>query len=332
LTGVSRPFNRLLAGLVDDAGLFPPEQLPMDAALARHRADEAVGHAMLSHRFLCPASRLAELRADPGLQAWTGGPPARLAERGIDRRLRLGLILDTGLDGLEAALAEVADDPRVTLDLAEVPAPSAEAVTAALDAVAGINTPVYIEGPREPAWIKEVAVGRGPGRPAGDDGRREVAEAGQSGGLRGAKVRCGGARAELFPSPEELAAFLCSCAEAAVNFKATAGLHGAVRHRDEATGFVHHGYLNLVLGTARAAARRSVEDVAEVLASTDEAALVAEFRTVSARTALLTRALFRAYGSCSTTEPREEASALGLFAEDAPPSPGPPSSGPRSGA
>ena len=57
-----------------------------------------------------------------------------------------------------------------------------------------------------------------------------------------------------FPSPEELAGFLWACAEAAVNFKATAGLHGAVRHRDERTGFVHHGFLNLVLGTARAAA------------------------------------------------------------------------------
>jgi hypothetical protein len=133
------------------------------------------------------------------------------------------------------------------------------------------------------------------------------------GGLRGAKVRCGGPRAELFPSPEELAAFLCACADTAVNFKATAGLHGAVRHRDEATGFVHHGYLNLVLGTARAAAKASPEVVAEVLASTDEVALVAEFQSVSARVALLTRAMFRAYGSCSTSEPLEEAANLGLL-------------------
>jgi hypothetical protein len=275
----------LLAGLVDDAGLFPPEQLPMGAALARHRADEAVGHPMLSHRFLCPASRLGELRADPALPG--------------DGRLRLGLILDTGLDGLEAALAEVAGEPRLALELLEVSAPSAEAVASALDALAGIDAAAYIEGPRESAWVKTVGASAG------------------SGGLRGAKVRCGGARAELFPSPEELAAFLCACAETAVNFKATAGLHGAVRHRDEATGFVHHGYLNLVLGTARAAAKASVGEVAEVLASTDDAGLVAEFRALSARMALLTRAIFRAYGSCSTSEPLQEAAALGLLAAEA---------------
>ncbi len=50
----------LLAGLVDDAGLFPPSWLPMDAALARHRASK---HPMLSGRFLCPADRVGELIA-----------------------------------------------------------------------------------------------------------------------------------------------------------------------------------------------------------------------------------------------------------------------------
>jgi hypothetical protein len=307
--------NSLLAGLVDDAGLFPPEQLPMGAALARHRADEmseSRGRSMLSHRFLCPASRLGELRAEPMLESWTVEPERPGLRNAPGLRLRLGLIVDTGLDGLAAVSAEALDDPRLELDLVEVPAPSTETVTSALETLVGVDTAVYIEGPREPGWVKTVGAWAGPG------------------GLRGAKVRCGGARAELFPSPEELAAFLCACAETAVNFKATAGLHGAVRHRDEATGFMHHGYLNLVLGTARAAAKGSVEEVAEVLASTDEAALVAEFRAVSARMALLTRAMFRAYGSCSTSDPREEAAALGLLPEE-PPVP-PPAASPAPGA
>jgi hypothetical protein len=288
----------LLAGIVDDAGLFPPEQLPMDEALARHRADEtseSAGRSMLTQRFLCPASRLGELRAAPALKSWTGEPERPGRPSGPGLRLRLGLILGTGLDGLGAALAEAAGDPRLTVELVEVPAPSTEAVTSALEALVGVEVPVYIEGPRDPGWVK--SIGAGP----------------EAGGLRGAKVRCGGARADLFPSPEELAAFLCACAEAAVNFKATAGLHGAVRHRDEHSGFVHHGFLNVVLGTVRAAAKAPIGEVAAVLRSTDEAALVAEARVVSGRAARLARAMFRAYGSCSTAEPQAEAARLGLL-------------------
>jgi hypothetical protein len=177
----------------------------------------------------------------------------------------------------------------------EVPAPSPEAVDAALEALAGFEPAALLEGPRAPDWVKHVATAA--------DG---------AAGLRGAKVRCGGARADLFPSPEELAAFICACFEHGVPFKATAGLHGAVRHRDEQTGFVHHGFLNLVVAAARAAAGAPVDQVAAVLASTDGPALADEARSVSGRELSAARLLFRAYGSCSTSEPREEAAALGL--------------------
>ena len=275
----------LLAALVDDAGLFPPESLPMADALARHRADDDASHAMLSGRFLCPASRLGELRAEWSRQAADRSEP-----------LRLGVILDTGLeDGLDAARSDIAADPLLALEMVEVSAPSAEAVTAALDALSGFEPAAFLEGPRSPDWVKAVAT------------------ANQPGGLRGAKIRCGGARADLFPSPEELAAFICACFEHGVPFKATAGLHGAVRHRDDETGFVHHGFLNLVLAAVRAAAGTSVDEVAAVLSSTDGASLAAEARAVSGRELSAARLLFRAYGSCSTSEPREEAAALGLF-------------------
>jgi hypothetical protein len=51
---------RLLEGLVDDAGLFPPSWLPMDEALARHRRSDSP---MLTGRFLLPADRVVELEA-----------------------------------------------------------------------------------------------------------------------------------------------------------------------------------------------------------------------------------------------------------------------------
>jgi len=276
----------LLAGLVDDAGLFPPESLPMAEALARHRSDEAAGHPMLSHRFLCPASRLDEL-----LVAWAEVAGAE------DGPLRLGVIVDTGVEGLDTARDNVAGEPALALEMLEVPAPSADTVGAVLEALAGCSEAAFIEGPRTPDWVKAVA----------------AAGAAGAAGLRGAKVRCGGARADLFPSPEELAAFVCACFEHGVPFKATAGLHGAVRHRDGQTGFVHHGFLNLLLAAARAAKGMAAGEVAAVLASTDGPALAAEARALSGREVSAARLLFRAYGSCSTSEPPEEAAALGLL-------------------
>ena len=48
--------------------------------------------------------------------------------------------------------------------------------------------------------------------------------------LAGAKIRCGGA---VTPSIEQLAAFVRECRQHGVPFKATAGLHHAVRREDE---------------------------------------------------------------------------------------------------
>jgi hypothetical protein len=278
---VVRGVPALLHALVDDAGLFPPEQLAMSAALDRHRADERAGHLMLAHRFLCPASRLSELR---------GG----LA---VGDKLRLAVVADTGLAGLPAALEEAAADSRLTLEAVEIPlameADQPGAAEEALAALAEVSAAVYVEPQRGPGWLEAVEV---------------IARSG-----RGAKVRCGGARAELFPSPEELASFIHACARAGVPFKASAGLHRAIRTRDERTGFVHHGYLNLALAACRAVPAGRVADLAAVLASTDARALAAQARVVRASTAAAARTLFVAYGSCSTSEPIEDVASLGLL-------------------
>ncbi len=56
--------HALLSRLIDHAALFPPASLPMDAALEVDRAARATPYAWMLHRFLVPASRLAELPAD----------------------------------------------------------------------------------------------------------------------------------------------------------------------------------------------------------------------------------------------------------------------------
>src|SRR5262245_16672437 len=253
----------LFEHLVDDAALFPPGNAPMVSAVPAHlrRPDEPF--AALVGPFLCPASRLAELRAT-------------LPE---DASLDLGLIVDTGLDSVAAAVSAARQDDRLQVQMVEVPVPADEDLAAGADlAIAQVPESIrlYVELPRAAGW--EAALDR-------------LATAD-----RGAKLRTGGLRAELFPTTAELAAFVLACAGRDVPFKCTAGLHHAVHHTDPATGFVHHGFLNLVVAATRAV---TGGDVAGALAEERAADLAAEAAATAPATASAARRLFVSYGSCS---------------------------------
>jgi len=121
-----------------------------------------------------------------------------------------------------------------------------------------------------------------------------------------AKVRCGG---DATPSSAELARFVRACRKRDLAFKATAGLHHAVRSDGE------HGVLNLL-----AAVVFEEEDAA--LAETDAGAFSLDARVFSWRDhdasaadlARIRRTLFHSIGSCSFFEPVEELEALGVLA------------------
>jgi hypothetical protein len=104
------------------------------------------------------------------------------------------------------------------------------------------------------------------------------------------KLRCGG---EVTPTIEQVAFVIACCREAGVPFKATAGLHHAVRRGDQ------HGFLNLL--AAASAPRRELE---AVLAEEDASRL---------EPSASGRALFTGFGSCSWREPVEDLVELGLL-------------------
>ncbi|WP_206300629.1 hypothetical protein [Streptomyces scopuliridis] len=260
----------------------------MTEATARHRHDSAAGHPVLSDRFLCT----------------TGDLPALLESLHPEDRFSVGLISHLDPSTVRSALARTADDPRVELVGVEGPLPSgSDSPAAVMRALTALD-----ELPQHASGYVEVPL-------AGDRAPVAVLRL-LAQGHRAAKVRCGGLRAELFPSCQSLGAFVHACVTEDVPFKATAGLHHAVRHRDERTGFIHHGFLNLLLAVCRVADGGTVEAAVAVLGSTDTEALTAEARQVSTATAAKARALFVAYGSCSTSEPIDDLRALGLVAKE----------------
>jgi hypothetical protein len=123
-------------------------------------------------------------------------------------------------------------------------------------------------------------------------------------GLR-AKVRCGGA---AVPTVEELAAVVRRCWELGLVFKATAGLHHAVRAAGE------HGFLNLLAAAV-------FGDEEEALGDGDVSAFSLgdhEFRwrgrsANPAELGAVRERLFAGFGSCSVAEPVDELRALAIL-------------------
>jgi hypothetical protein len=118
-----------------------------------------------------------------------------------------------------------------------------------------------------------------------------------------AKVRCG----PTVPDVEELAAVVRACRDAGVPFKATAGLHHAVRRDGQ------HGFLNLI-----AAAIFGDEEAALAEEDTQAFGIGGEGfrwreRAASASDVERGRAFFVAFGSCSFAEPVDELRELGFL-------------------
>jgi hypothetical protein len=132
----------------------------------------------------------------------------------------------------------------------------------------------------------------------------------------GAKVRCGGATPDMFPSPAQLAAFITGCRDRGLAFKATAGLHHPIRDG------VSHGFLNLLGAAVLAHADGAADaDLTEVLLEEDynafgldDEAFTVRGRRFGADAVASTREqLFVGYGSCSFSEPVDDLRALGLL-------------------
>jgi hypothetical protein len=202
-----------------------------------------------------------------------------------------------------AAVLSAAGAPAMDLRALEVVVPagmSVPAFFAALDrACAGVgDATVFVELPR--------------------DERRSEIIAGLPATHYQAKFRTGGVRADLYPDEAELAAGIRAVVDAGVPFKATAGLHHAVRNTDPETGFEQHGFLTLLLATDALAAGGTESEARALLAERDGATVAGLVRGLDPVRVARARAAFTSFGTCSITDPRDELLALGVLTAPVP--------------
>ena len=291
----------LLGSLVDYAGLFPPASCSVPEAAQRYARYRRGGRAWMLGSFVTPAGKLGELARSIAAVDPHPESPWSLS-------VLVGERVEVDLETMHAAweelsgLAVVASLEVAPLDPAEVGA-FAERV--------GSDLPVFFEVP-----LRE------------DPGERlsAIAAAGCC-----AKVRLGGVVESAFPEPALVARFLEACRSLAVPFKATAGLHHAVRGRypltyePDAPSAVMHGFLNVLAAALHVAdlagPKASREELLAVLSDEDHRAFGASRKSLSWRerrwsledVERMRRGFLLSFGSCSFTEPVMELVQLGLL-------------------
>jgi hypothetical protein len=319
--GMPQGLRTILSGLIDYAGLFPPAKLGMAPAVENYARYLQSEHAWALGRFICPASRLAELSQAaaplmPGTHATSGYREMNAA----GEPWRISAIAD---GELAAAIEQIQqfndrhdfhDHGLAIVDAIEVKVAAADEIDDAVELIPDELFP-FFEVPA--SLVTERA-----------DPRGFIAAI--VGHAAAAKIRTGGVTPDAFPSPRAVARVMIACVGADVPFKATAGLHHPIRAEYNLTyepgcpRGVMHGFLNLFVAAAMAYVDRAScaheELLARVLDERDAGAFHFTHEGLrwndtvlsAAQLAKSREAFALSYGSCSFEEPFDDLRKLAL--------------------
>lgn len=262
---------RLFRRLCDDAALFPPGNAPVNTAVPQHLGYRDTEFADLVGPFVFPIPRLSELTAPASpiaISLTAPGGPGTIAA---------GLQAARSIRGVTVVSIEVAMPPH------------AGSGATSIDALRTVDRDIdiYVEIPR-------------------DERRDEIFDAVDERGYR-AKFRTGGVTADLYPDEAELGAAIHEAARREIPFKATAGLHHAVRNTGHHNGFEQHGYLNVLLAAQTALSGARTSELVKILAIRDPEVVASHVAAIE------TERAFLSFGTCSIREPLDDLISLGLI-------------------
>jgi hypothetical protein len=281
----------LLNSVIDYAGLFPPAGLSMSEAIRNYADYHGNEFSWALGRFIVPVSRLAELESCIGDQTpdW-----------------RLSVLAG---DNLESDLDKIVEfnnrHSPLVIKAVEVKAVDICAIDLALKTFDD-RLETFLEIPTDKDSSLLIAAIAGSAH---------------------AKVRTGGTQPEMFPSPAELAKFMSNCAGCRVPFKATAGLHHALRsvypltYEDRSPEGRMHGFINLLVASAFAYAGADSEKLEAILEDENSSCFNFDDEGLSWHTDRIgagelremRERFFLSFGSCSFLEPISEIKALRIL-------------------
>ncbi len=322
--------RQFMNGIIDYAGLFPPAKLPLDEAINNYSKYRNGKNAWMLSRFIVPASKLPQVSKYDDL--FSKKAPFHFSV--------LGKATET-IGEFEREVDEVltycgefcqAHPEEVTTQMVEIKLPAEAAFSQDVNLLKNLMddmavklsqstlTPfrVFYESLQSKNWQKDIqaiieAIS------THNKSKNFRNENYQSSAF---KIRCGGVKAELFPSIEQVAFVLNSARRNSVALKGTAGLHHPVRHYADEVQTKMHGFFN-VFGGAMLAHANGFDDakLQEVLneedagnfSFTDETFSWKDYSISTRQIKTLREQALLSYGSCSFNEPREDLQKLKLL-------------------
>lgn len=280
----------LLTATVDYAGVFPPAKLSMKDAMTQF-AQAAVGHqAEMLNRFVLPATGLEDFVV--------------LQEYFPETEWPLSVTL-TGDVAIALQQLQHHKD-AIALKALEVPPLPAQELVALLPDLPG-DIDLFFEMPIDQIDAHLSVIW---GTPAM------------------VKIRTGGVTVDAFPSSKQVAKAIQTFAQAGIPFKATAGLHHALRSEHPLTyepncmsGWMH-GFLNVAIAAAFLYNHKiSLKQAQTILETTTPDSFLFNPETIAWSGLTLTTAEihsarhrgFRSFGSCSFKEPVHDLTQLHLL-------------------
>ena len=314
--------RRLLAGIVDYAGTFPPARLSLAETVGRYREYRRGSHGWMLGKLVCSVEQLAELAS-----LLNSTSPSEL-----DQPIPLSLVVARNEDPLDAAASLQRDARlisgfcaeaihRATIETVEVRL--AEHDLSCLSLTAPQLTDLSPAPNDDVAFFFEAPAGN-----TWEPGAGELLAHLQQGGrpLRGPicgfKMRTGGVAAEAFPRVERVASVIAKCRSAGIRWKATAGLHQPLYHHDNSLDVLMHGFLNVACATVLATSHCLDESqIAEILREPslenftfgENGFRWRNFEVSNSQISASRREGFISFGSCSFDEPVEGLQSLDLL-------------------
>lgn len=298
--------------LIDYAGLFPPAGLALEEAVKNYRGYLDHPKRWVLSRFIVTPAQLGRMTPDL----------ANLFSS--QQKLDISLVCKNPRAEIPAALDKIREfKGLLSLGSVEVPlAPSndsaaqiaeCEKTLQEIDALEG-SCSAFFELPFFEGW--ETALS------SACDAITQAHT--QSDRLRGLKLRCGGTEPQLIPTPSRVALAITACAERKLPIKFTAGLHhpfqsGMQAQLTACSAQSMHGYFNVFFSTLAAFTRGlSCAAITELLTSpgspspqfSDAALEWHDIRLSTTEISALRRSKIISFGSCSFTEPIDDAIAL----------------------